>query len=156
MADLPQIQVIHGPNLNLLGTREPGVYGALTLDTINERISARAAELGLSVRFFQSNHEGAIIDTIHAARETADAIIINPGAYTHYAYAIADALRSVSVPAIEVHLSNVHAREEFRHRSVTAPATVGQVVGFGVHSYLLALEAARAILQEKKSKESNS
>jgi 3-dehydroquinate dehydratase II len=121
---------------------------------VNARLSERASELGLSVRTFQSNHEGAIIDAIHGARESADVIVINPGAFTHYSYAVADALRAVPVPAIEVHLSNVHAREEFRHRSVTAPATVGQIVGFGVHSYLLALEAAHSLLQDRQQNKS--
>jgi 3-dehydroquinate dehydratase-2 len=142
--------LIHGPNLNLLGTREPDVYGRETLADVNRRIEEHARTLSLDVRLFQSNHEGAIIDTIHGAREWADAIVINPGAYTHYSHAIADALRGVGLPAVEVHLSNVHAREEFRRISVIAPAAVGQIAGFGVASYLLALDAVRYLLDKQK------
>jgi 3-dehydroquinate dehydratase-2 len=136
-----RILVIHGPNINLLGQREPGVYGTVTYDELNRRILERATELGVQVRLFQSNHEGVIVDTIQQAPTEAEAIIINPGAYTHYSYAIADALRAVRLPIIEVHLSNIHAREEWRRNSVVAPVAVGQIAGFGVQSYLLALEA---------------
>lgn len=138
--------VIHGPNLNLLGLREPDIYGTDSFEDINRKIEAHAKQLGVEVRITQSNHEGTIIDTIHEAVNWADALIINPGAYTHYAYAIADAIRGVRLPAVEVHMTNVHSREEWRHRSVIAPAAVGQIVGFGTTSYLLALDAARAIV----------
>lgn len=140
-----RVLVIHGPNLNLLGEREPEVYGTLTLDEIDDRIRAEAADLGIEVTCVQSNSEGAVIDAIHAARREADGIIINPGAYTHYSLAIRDALAAVALPAIEVHLSNVHAREEFRRHSVIAPVVRGQIVGLGAEGYLLALRALRAL-----------
>ena len=137
-----RLLVIHGPSLNLLGTREPQIYGSQTLDEINREISSAAAELSLDVQFIQSNDEGAIIDAIHAARTSADFIIINPGAYSHYSHAIADAITAAGVRAIEVHLTNIFAREPFRRRSVIAPACVGSIVGFGALSYLLAVRAA--------------
>lgn len=133
--------VINGPNLNMLGVREPEVYGSATLEDLYVMIREKAKTLGVEVAFFQSNTEGAIIDEIHHAMGVYDGIIINPGAYTHYSYAIADALSSVDVPCIEVHMSNIHKREEFRHKSVTAPSCIGQIVGFGMKGYLLALEA---------------
>jgi len=136
------ILVIHGPNLNLLGQREPGVYGATTLAEINTELVRLGAELGVRVETFQSNHEGAIIDVLHAARGVFNAILINPGAYTHYSIAIRDAIAAVEIPTVEVHLSNVHKREEFRHRSVIAPVAAGQITGFGVDSYYLGLRAA--------------
>lgn len=133
--------ILNGPNLNLTGTREPDKYGTLTLDEINAEIAARAAELGVSVDFLQSNHEGTLIDAIHAAPGTYDGIILNAGAYTHYAYAIRDAIAAVSpLRVVEVHMSNIHAREEFRHTSVIAPVCVGQIAGFGDRSYILALD----------------
>ncbi len=136
-----KILIIHGPNLDLLGKREPDVYGSITLQEIDERLQAYAVGKSLELRSFQSNHEGAIVDAIHEAVHWADGLIINPGAYTHYSYAIREAISAVDLPTVEVHLSNVYARESFRHVSVIAPVCVGQIVGFGWRSYLLALEA---------------
>jgi len=136
-----RLMVIHGPNLNLLGQREPEVYGRLTLAEIDARLQAWAAGAGVELRTLQSNHEGAIIDAIHEAAGWAGGLVINPGAYSHTSYAIRDALAAVRLPAVEVHLSNVHAREEFRRTSVVAPACLGQISGFGWHSYRLGLEA---------------
>lgn len=143
--------IINGPNLNLLGKREPGIYGAHSYDALCKSLQSFAETNGGSAACVQSNHEGAIIDAIHAADGVYGAIIINPGAYTHYSYAILDALKSVDVPAIEVHISNVHQREEFRHKSVTAPACVGQICGLGTFGY----EAAMSyfLSREKVSKE---
>jgi len=143
-----KILVIHGPNLNLLGTREPEVYGSVTLEEINERLQVYAAGKGIQVRIFQSNHEGAIIDAIHQAVGWADGLVINPGAYTHYSYAIHDAIAAVGLPAVEVHLSNVQARVDFRRISVIAPVCLGQIVGFGWQSYILGLEALLMKLAE--------
>ena len=145
-----RIQVIHGPNLNLLGLREPEVYGALNLTEINERMEALAAREGLELRVSQSNSEGAIIDAIHSALDWADAIVINPGAYTHTSVAIRDAISAVRLPTVEVHMSNVHRREPFRHHSYVSPVVVGQVVGFGVDSYLLGLLAAKRTVEEMR------
>lgn len=141
------ILVINGPNLNLLGIREKDIYGITTYSQLLEIISKKAAELDLNVCFFQSNHEGEIVDRIHRAlEEKVDGIIINPGAYTHYSYAIHDAIKAVNIPTIEVHISNIHAREEFRKKSVIAPACAGQISGFGVKSYIIALYALKEIL----------
>jgi len=137
-----RIIVINGPNLNLLGTREKDVYGTATLTEIAEAVTKEAKALGMDADFVQSNHEGEIIDKIHEARGRYDLIIINPGAYTHYSIAIRDAIKAVELPCIEVHLSNIHAREEFRSNSVIAPVCIGQICGFGASSYLVALRAA--------------
>jgi len=135
------VLVIHGPNLDLLGTREPDVYGTVTLAELDRRIEAAAAPLGFTVRCVQHNSEGAIVDELHAARGTFDAVILNAGAFTHYGYAIRDAIAAVAIPTIEVHLSNTSARESFRAISVIGPVCRGMIAGFGVDSYLLALRA---------------
>ncbi len=135
-----KILVMNGPNLNLLGTREPEIYGSLTLADIHERLRQRANEADLDIEFMQSNHEGALVDAIQRARRTADYIILNAGAFTHYSIALRDAIAAVDVPVIEVHLSNIHQREEFRHKSVIAPVVLGQIAGFGAESYMAALE----------------
>ena len=152
MATIGKILVLHGPNLNLLGRREPEVYGKLTLPDVNAMLTAKAAELDLEIEFMQTNHEGVLVDAIQSAEGCYDCIIINPAAFTHYSVAVRDALASISVPAIEVHLSNIYNREEFRHRSVTAPVTVGQIAGFGAQSYVLALQAARTIVENRSNK----
>lgn len=148
--DLRTVFVIHGPNLNLLGTREPGVYGTTTLAEIDGRLQELGAELGLAVESFQSNAEGTLIDRLHEARTRASGVIMNPGAYTHYSYALRDAVAAVEIPVIEVHLSNVHAREGFRARSVIAPVAWGQIAGFGAIGYELALRALDARLGGKR------
>lgn len=145
------IVVINGPNLNLLGIREPGVYGSTALSAIEARLKEAASALGTELDFFQSNHEGAIIDRIHAALGKEDGILINPGAFTHYSYAIRDALQAVALPAVEVHLSNVYKREPFRHVSVIAPAAVGQITGFGPDSYELGLTALVNVIRQTRS-----
>ena len=142
------IYVINGPNLNLLGKREPSVYGSDTLIDIQRLIHDYCKTLGITTEFFQSNSEGCIIDTLHLAREKADGVILNAGAYTHYSIAIRDAIAAIEKPVIEVHLSNVHAREEFRHTSVIAPVCAGQIAGFGKESYLLAAQAMFFILNK--------
>ena len=145
--------ILHGPNLNLLGRREPEVYGSLTLDEINASIEGLAAELGCSVAFLQSNSEGALIDAIQASEGHYDGIVINPAAYTHTSVAIRDAIAAIQVPTIEVHLSNIYAREGFRQASHVSPVAVGQISGFGKNSYLLALQAAILLpLTDKKGK----
>ncbi len=131
--------IINGPNLNLLGSREPGIYGEFAYDNLCKRLKVFATAHDSTAECFQSNHEGAILDAIHGAAGRFDAIVMNPGAYTHYSYAILDALKSVDVPCIEVHISNVHQREEFRHKSVTAPACVGQICGLGFYGYEAAM-----------------
>ena len=136
-----RILVVNGPNLQLLGTREPDVYGKETLESLENSIRALATEAEVDVQFLQSNHEGAIVDAIGSAPGSIDGIIINPAAYTHTSVAIRDALKSVDVPAIEVHISNISEREEFRHNSLTAPVCVGQICGFGLFGYELAFKA---------------
>ena len=142
-----KILLIHGPNLNLLGKREPGVYGNQTMEQINARLQADAAESGFELKAFQSNSEGALIDAIQDAGEWADGIVINAGAYTHTSIAIRDAIAAVNLPTIEVHLSNVHAREPFRHNSFIAPVCLGTIAGFGWRSYLLGVEGLVAHLE---------
>jgi 3-dehydroquinate dehydratase-2 len=138
---MTRVLVANGPNLNLLGRREPEVYGRQTLADIEAAVRRRAGELGAEIEFFQSNHEGELIDWLHAHAEAADGVIVNPGAFSHYSYALYDCLRWVSAPVVEVHLSNLYARPEpFRHVSVTAPAAKGLISGLGARGYLLALE----------------
>lgn len=141
-----KILLLLGPNLNLVGVREKGIYGAETAESIQEQVTAAAKEMGFSLAVFQSNHEGDLIDQIHAARGVYSGCIINAGALTHYSYALRDAIASVHVPFIETHMSNIHAREEFRHKSVIAPVCAGQICGFGKTSYLLALRAMQDLV----------
>ena len=147
---MPKILLLHCPNLNLLGWREPGIYGTVSLDEINARMKKVADEKGVELRVLQSNSEGALVDAIQDARNWADGIVINPGAYSHYSIALRDALAAVNLPTIEVHLSNVHAREEFRHTLVLTPVCVGMICGLGWRSYLYGLTALIAILREQK------
>ena len=143
---MKKILVTHGPNLNLLGEREPGVYGSDTFETVNNEIVQKAKECNFECEVFQSNHEGEIIDKLHSARLEFDGIVLNAGAYTHYSYAIRDAIAAIKIPVVEVHMSNVHKREEFRHHSIISPVCVGVIAGFGKNSYLLGVEALADIL----------
>jgi 3-dehydroquinate dehydratase-2 len=147
---MKKVLVLHGPNLNMLGIREPGVYGTVTLDKINQQLMQLAKQYNLELEIVQSNHEGELIDQIHRAFGVQDGILINPGAFTHYSYALRDALSSVSIPTVEVHLSNIHSREAFRHQSVIAPIAIGQIAGFGAYSYELGLLAVIQHLQESE------
>ncbi|MGE5552799.1 MAG: type II 3-dehydroquinate dehydratase [Betaproteobacteria bacterium] len=148
---LVRVGVVHGPNLNLLGRREPEIYGRQTLAEIEDDLQRAAAELACTLRTVQANGEGELVEAIHDLGQWAEAIVINPAAYTHYSLAIADALRAVALPAIEVHLSNPEAREEYRRVSVVAPACTGKVAGFGALSYRLALEAAVALARKRRA-----
>lgn len=145
-----KILILHGPNLNMLGLREPDIYGHTTLDDINRQLDALASAEGIEIRYVQSNHEGSLVDEIQQAREWADGILINPAGYTHTSVAIRDSIAAVGLPAVEIHLSNVHAREAFRHHSYIAPVAIGQICGFGVNSYLLGL---RALIDHIRAKE---
>jgi 3-dehydroquinate dehydratase-2 len=142
-----RLLVIHGPNLNLLGKREPQIYGKLTLEEINKKIERTAKEEGVSVEVFQSNYEGELVTKIQEAMGVFDAIVINPGAYTHTSVAIRDAIVAVGIPAVEIHLSNIYKREDFRTKSMLKDVVIGQIAGFGVDSYLLGIRAAVGILK---------
>ncbi|QTK78794.1 3-dehydroquinate dehydratase 1 [Agrobacterium tumefaciens] len=139
------IIVINGPNLNLLGKREPGIYGGKTLKDIENDCVKAGAELGFSVEFRQSNHEGVLVDWLHEAGERAAGVVINPGAYSHTSIALHDAIRAIPAPVVEVHISNIHAREEFRHKSMISPAAKGMICGFGPYGYVMALHALKNI-----------
>lgn len=148
---MPSLLVVHGPNLNLLGTRDPSIYGSTTLDEINAELSSRAREHGFAIESIQSNLEGVIVDHIQRAAIDHDAVIINPGGYSHTSVAIRDAIDAIGIPCVEAHLSNIHAREEFRHTSVTAAVCIGLISGFGPRSYYLALDAVVAHVKGSKS-----
>lgn len=143
-----KVLVLHGPNLNLLGEREPGIYGDLSLDDINSRLFDAGKDLELEVQFTQSNSEGGLIDALHEARNWAKGVIFNPGGYTHTSVALRDAVAAISIPVVEVHLSNTHAREEFRHHSLIAPVCAGSIMGFGWQSYHLGLIALSLIISK--------
>ncbi|HOP06772.1 MAG TPA: type II 3-dehydroquinate dehydratase [candidate division Zixibacteria bacterium] len=144
-----RILVVNGPNLNLLGKREPEIYGRSTLDELNGKLNDMAKELKIELKFFQSNHEGEIIDFLHKEAPDAHGLIINPGALTHYSYALRDAISAVSIEAVEVHMSNIYAREEFRHKSVLAPICQGHLTGFGFYGYAMALSYFADTTHEK-------
>ncbi len=144
------VLVLHGPNLNLLGDREVDIYGRLDLETINRELRARADEYGIQIEIIQSNHEGVLIDALHEARTWADGVIINPGGFTHTSVALRDAIAAIRLPTIEVHLSNVYARESFRHKSLIAPVAWGQIAGFGALGYYMALDALQTRFKDKE------
>ena len=146
-----RILVLHGPNLNLFGTRQPDIYGRLTLADIDSRLAAAADARGAELRTYQSNGEGALVDALHDAREWADGVILNAGAFTHYSYALSDAIAGIGIPVIEVHLSNIQARESWRHTSVIAPVVIGSIGGFGWRSYLLALDGLLGYLEDRSN-----
>ena len=146
-----KILILHGPNLNLLGTREPEVYGSMTLEDINTKLVELGMGLGAEIKCVQSNHEGVLIDTLHEARTSMDGVIFNPGGYTHTSIALRDAISAIQIPVIEVHLSNVYAREEFRHVSMISAVCKGKIVGLGWRSYLLGLRALVDVLTEKQT-----
>ncbi len=148
---MANILLIHGPNLNLLGSREPDIYGKVNLDDINKNLTLMARKEKDEIKIIQSNHEGEIVEEIGKNKSWADVLIINPAAYTHTSVAIRDAILATRIPAIEVHLSNIYAREEFRHQSLIAPVCVGQISGFGEASYYLAMEAARKIIRKSEN-----
>ena len=150
---MKKIIVIHGPNLNLLGEREPGVYGSESYESINNEIIEHAISKQFHCEIFQSNHEGEIIDTLHLARKSFDGVIINAGAYTHYSYAIRDAIAAINIPVIEVHMSNINARDEFRAKSVIAPVCKGSICGFGKDSYILAVDSLYYMWKAEESGE---
>ena len=147
---MQRVAVIHGPNLNMLGLREPEIYGTTDLEMLNEDISKKAEELNLEVEIMQSNHEGEIVDFLHENYKNLTGVIINPGGLTHTSVVLRDALASVRLPVIEVHISNIHRREDYRKKSITAEAAVGQITGLGVHGYILALEGLKEILRKEK------
>ncbi len=145
-----KILVLHGSSINWLGKREPAMYGNFTMNDVNDALKKLAGELDVELKIFQTNWEGQIVDWIQQESEWADAILINPGAFTHYCYSLRDAVASVNLPAIEVHITNIHARESFRHQSVIVPVCIGQISGLGIDSYLLALRALHSHLVKKQ------
>ena len=145
---MQKVLILHGPNLNLLGEREPGIYGDLNLEKINQHLEQAGLELGFEIQTYQSNHEGHLIDHLQEARTWACGVVFNPGGYTHTSVALRDAVAAISIPVVEVHLSNVHAREDFRHLSLIAPVCAGSIAGFGWHSYLLGLHALHQICSQ--------
>lgn len=147
---MSSVLVLHGPNLNLLGTREPGVYGVVTLQEINDRLAALAEKQGVALEAFQSNHEGVLVDAVQGASDRHDGLVINAAAYTHTSIALRDAIAATKLPAVEVHLSNIHRREEFRHHSYLSQVVIGQICGFGANSYYLGFHALVSYLREKQ------